>query len=103
MSELEGEKRFSLVVSVSDDSDYTSDVSYPLNSQANVNYPLTSMFHSTFALSPASHETKKPLAFVQPVIRTSSRLPTEENRDAEPLSYVSQPRKIKSQVMVEHK
>ena len=71
---------------VSDDSDYTSDVSYPINSQANVNYPLAAMSHS-------SPQTKKPLAFVQPVIRNVSRRSAANESVEEPLSYVSQPRK----------
>jgi len=74
----------------SDDSDYTSDVSYPINSQANVNYPLTSMSQSNVNYS--SPQTKKPLAFVQPVIRNVSRRSANDQID-EPLSYVSQPRK----------
>ena len=49
--------------------------------------------------------TKKPLAFVQPVIRDPSRrLNSDQNEKAnsfipqEPLSYVSQPRKMTTQI-----
>ena len=107
--EERNESRWSFLVS--DDSDYTSDVSYPLNSGANVNCPLSSMFHSTVAVSPVNHEmglssstgTKKPLAFVQPVIRDSCRRSNDEQRDSDPLSYVSQPRKMIHPLTVEHK
>ncbi len=94
---------------VSDDSDYTSDVSYPINSQANVNYPVPSMSQSN-VISPINENssppttTKKPLAFVQPVIRDSSRRLNPDQTEKinslnqqEPLSYVSQPRKMTTQ------
>lgn len=105
---------------VSDDSDYTSDVSYPINIQANLNYPVSSMSQSNVESSStatatittnentsSSVSTKKPLAFVQPVIRDLNSLPNtcrRSNRnqikkivsivEQEPLSYISQPRKL---------
>ena len=95
---------------VSDDSDYTSDVSYPINSQANVNYPVPSMSQSN-AISSINEKssptttTKKPLALVQPVIRDPSRRlntdqieKTTSSTHQEPLSYVSQPRKMTTQL-----
>jgi len=94
----------------SDDSDYTSDVSYPINSQANVNYPVPSMSQSNVISSINENSsptttTKKPLAFVQPVIRDSSRRLNPDQIDKmnsltqqEPLSYVSQPRKMTTQI-----
>jgi hypothetical protein len=95
---------------VSDDSDYTSDVSYPINSQANVNYPVPSMSQSN-AISSINENssplitTKKPLAFVQPVIRDPSRRLNSDQIDKsnssihqEPLSYISQPRKMTTQL-----
>lgn len=49
--------------------------------------------------------TKKPLAFVQPVIRDSSRRSNSDHLEKtnsitqqEPLSYVSQPRKMTTQM-----
>ncbi|CAF3806755.1 unnamed protein product [Adineta steineri] len=84
----------------SDDSDYTSDVSYPINAQANVNYPVPLMSQSNENSSPVVL-TKKPSAFVQPIIRDSSRRSninqvekTSSLSQQEPLSYVSQPRKM---------
>lgn len=93
-----------VVFLVSDDSDYTSDVSYPINSQANVNYPVSSMSHSN-AISSINENpstTKKPLAFVQPVIRDPGRRinsdqpakNTNSFLQQEPLSYVSQRKKM---------
>ncbi len=102
--------KFEYFCLVSDDSDYTSDVSYPINSQANVNYPVSSMSHSN-AISSINENssptttTKKPLAFVQPVIRDSPRRlnpnkmeKTNSVTQQEPLSYVSQPRKMTTQM-----
>ncbi|CAF4928938.1 unnamed protein product, partial [Rotaria sp. Silwood1] len=99
----------------SDDSDYTSDVSYSINSQVNINNPVSSMSQ----LNPISSinddllltgTTKKPLAFVQPVIRDSSgRLnhgsieKTKSLTQQEPLSYVSQPRKMTKQFSYDQK
>lgn len=98
---------------VSDDSDYTSDVSYPINTQANLNYPVSSLPQSTTVIttndniSLSSSTTKKPLAFVQPVVRDLHSVPNTipksnknpiKNRmsslEQEPLSYISQPRKL---------
>ncbi|CAF1268618.1 unnamed protein product [Rotaria sp. Silwood1] len=96
----------------SDDSDYTSDVSYPINTQANLNYPVSSMSQSnvvplTNENISSSTSTKKPLAFVQPLIRDLHSVPntsrkTNQNQilnrtsfiEQEPLSYISQPRKL---------
>ncbi|CAF4032363.1 unnamed protein product, partial [Rotaria sp. Silwood2] len=96
----------------SDDSDYTSDVSYPINTQANLNYPVSSMSQSNVVLSTnenvsSSISTKKPLAFVQPLIRDLHSIPNTSRRsnqnqiqntisfiEQEPLSYISQPRKL---------
>ncbi|CAF0933777.1 unnamed protein product [Rotaria sordida] len=96
----------------SDDSDYTSDVSYPINIQANLNYPVSSISQSNIV--PSTNEnisssilTKKPLAFVQPLIRDLHSVPNTSRRsnqnqiqntnsfmEQEPLSYISQPRKL---------
>ncbi|CAM2698992.1 unnamed protein product [Rotaria socialis] len=94
----------------SDDSDYTSDVSYSINSQVNINYPVTSMSQSN-AISSINEDLspigipKKPLAFVQPVVRDLSRRsnlnPIERTKpinQQEPLSYVSQARKMTAQL-----
>ncbi|CAF1500177.1 unnamed protein product [Rotaria magnacalcarata] len=96
----------------SDDSDYTSDVSYPINTQANLNYPVSSMSQSNIDASTnenisSSTSTKKPLAFVQPVMRDLNSVPNASRRlnqnqmqntmplvEQEPLSYISQPRKL---------
>lgn len=55
--------------------------------------------------SPTPPPTKKPLAFVQPVIRDSTRRlnsdqieKTNTLTQQEPLSYVSQPRKMTTQI-----
>ena len=102
-------KRLDLLYLVSDDSDYTSDVSYPINSQANVNYPVPSMSQSN-AISSINENSspstaiRKPLAFVQPVMRDPTRRlntdqieKTSSSIQQEPLSYVSQPRKMTTQ------
>ncbi|CAF4288827.1 unnamed protein product, partial [Rotaria sp. Silwood2] len=99
----------------SDDSDYTSDVSYSINSQVNINNPVVSMSQSN-AISSINEDllptgiNKKPLAFVQPVIRDSSRRvnhglieKTKSLTQQEPLSYVSQPRKMTRQFSQEQK
>ncbi|CAF5083640.1 unnamed protein product, partial [Rotaria sp. Silwood1] len=96
----------------SDDSDYTSDVSYPINTQANLNYPVSSMSQSnvvplTNENISSSTSTKKPLAFVQPLIRDLHSVPNTSRKsnqnqilnrtsfiEQEPLSYISQPRKL---------
>ncbi|CAF3441301.1 unnamed protein product [Rotaria sp. Silwood1] len=99
----------------SDDSDYTSDVSYSINSQVNINNPVSSMSQSNPISSInddllSTGTTKKPLAFVQPVIRDSSgRLnhgsieKTKSLTQQEPLSYVSQPRKMTKQFSYDQK
>ena len=90
---------------VSDDSDYTSDVSYPMNSQANVNYPLPSMSqtnaNTTVNETNSTVVVKKSIPFVQPVIRDANRRTNfeqkekaESNSQQEPLSYVSRPKPI---------
>jgi hypothetical protein len=95
-------KLFNLYL-VSDDSDYTSDVSYPINSQANVNYPVPSMSQSNQDSS-STTVTKKPSVFVQPLIRDSSRRSNQDQvektnsfNQQDPLSYVSQPKKMTPQ------
>ncbi|CAF0954204.1 unnamed protein product [Rotaria sordida] len=99
----------------SDDSDYTSDVSYSINSQVNINYPVAPMSQSNAISSihedfPSTGVTKKPLAFVQPVIRDSPRRfnhgimeKTKSLNQQEPLSYISQPRKMIRQFSDEQK
>ncbi|UJR23960.1 hypothetical protein I4U23_026927 [Adineta vaga] len=88
----------------SDDSDYTSDVSYPMNNQANVNYPVPSISQSNENWPPKPIN-KKPSGFDQPMIRESPRRPNSNQIDKknsltqqDPLSYPSQPRKITPQL-----
>lgn len=109
-------KKNSIGYLVSDDSDYTSDVSYSINSQVNVNNPVSSMSQSNVISSinediSQSGTTKKTLVFVQPVIRDSSKRLLNNDQinqnksltQQEPLSYVSQPRKTTRQFSHEQK
>ena len=90
-----------IFLEVSDDSDYTSDVSYPINNQANINYPISSMSQSNIKISSNENtspllSTKKPLAFVQPVIRDlhSTTRQSMSITKQESLSHFNQTRKL---------